>query len=387
MPDENQKPKILLATLPTILVIALLELLNGLQISFPYPGALLLGTVSYAAFTAGRAAGWLSTAITLIYSVLAFAEPGRMFVYSSSNLTRVITLAVSAPLLMLAVNALRAHLLSGAYKLAHQEAKAETEQRVEEEHYQLFTVLEQLPFGVVIVNDAQCKISFANMEALNLLGHNVTEFHPYAYHRMFHPNGDPYTPDEWPLLRAFQHGEIVEDEEFLYAGPGGHLRAMWSRVAPVRDKHDKIIAAAMVFHDVSDRRRADMAQRELDAIVSASDDAIFSLSLEGAILNWNPAAERIFGYSAEEVRGQSFRMLIAEDRAEEIPPVLDQIRRGERVTGLETLRRGKSGQTTPLSIRLSPLRDANGEIKTATVIAREAAAAQLNPETTSAVAS
>jgi PAS domain S-box-containing protein len=373
MLDARQTPKLFLAALPTIGAIALLELLAGFGILFPYPGAVLLGTVSFAAFKAGTGAGWLSTAITVVYGVLAFAEPGQMFVYNPTNLTRVISLAVSTPVVMLAICALRRHELATAYRLAQSEAQTEVKQRVEEEHFQLTTILEQLPFGVVIVNDASCKISFANMEAMDLLGHDVTEFHPYAYHRMFHADGQPYTPDEWPLLRAFLNGEIVEEEEFLYAGPGGHLRPMWARVAPIRDAQDKIVAAAMVFHDVGGSRRADMAQRELAAILAAIDDAIFSMSLEGVILNWNPAAERMFGYTTEEVRGKTFRNLVPEERAKQVAQALDQLRRGERVSGFETLRRSKNGESKPVSIRLSPLPDAAGQIQAATVVVRELA--------------
>ena len=372
MPD-NKKPNILFGALPTLLVIAIVEALARFGIVFPYPGALFQGTVSYAAFTAGTGSGWLATAIALVYSVLAFAEPGRMFVYNSANITRLVTLTVSLPLVMLAVAAVRRHVLSAAYKLAHTEAKEEADQLVQQEHFQLITILEQLPFGVIIADGVNCRITFANMEAVKLLGHDVTEFHPYAYHRMFHSNGQPYTPDEWPMLRAFQHGEVVVEEEFLYAGPGGHLRPMWSRAAPVRDAQDKIVAAAMVFHDVGERRWADMAQRELAAIVSATDDAIFSFSLDGAILNWNPAAERMFGYTAEEVRGQSFDLLLPEDRRKEVAEALEHIRRGERVTGFETTGRGKNGATKPVSVRLSPILDAGNQVKAAMAIVREVA--------------
>ena len=374
MQDIKQPPNLFFAALPTIIVICLFEGLNRVGVSFPYPGALFLGTVSYAAFTAGAGAGWLSTAIAVVYGLLAFAEPGRLFVYSSANVMRLITLAVSTPLVMLAVAGVRRHVLSAALKLAHTEAKQEADQMVEQEHYQLVSILEQLPFGVVIVKEASCRISFANMEAIKLMGHDVTEFHPYAYHRMFHSSGQPYTPDEWPLLRALEKGEVVVEEEFLYAGPGGHLRPMWSRAAPVRDGHDNIVAAAMVFHDVGDRKWADMAQRELAAIVESTDDAIFSLSLDGAILNWNPAAERMFGYTVEEVRGQSLPLLVPEERRQEIAAALEHVRRGERVTGLETVRRSKSGETRPVSIRLAPLLDAGGHAKAATVIMREPAA-------------
>lgn len=368
---STSKPKLVLAVLPSIVLIAALELLANYGMAFSYPGFILTITVAYAAFNAGILAGTISTVIVLIYELLVFAEPGRLLVYSSTNSVRLIVALIGTPATMLLVCAVRKRVLASAYKLAEGVAHGEAEQIVEQEHFQLTTILEQLPFGVVIVKDASCKVSFANMEATKLLGHDITEFHPYTYDRMFHANGHTYTPDQWPLIRSFQNGEIVEEEEFFYAGKGGHLRPMWGRSAPVRDPQGKIVAAAMVFHDVSGSRRAELAQLELAAIVTNSDDAIFSVSVDGMILTWNPAAERIFGYSADEIHGKSFAVLVADGRRDEIPPMLEQIRRGESVARFETMGISKSGLRQPGSVRLTPLLDGSGHAKAATVIVRE----------------
>jgi PAS domain S-box-containing protein len=127
----------------------------------------------------------------------------------------------------------------------------------------------------------------------------------------------------------------------------------------------------MVFHDVSQNRRAEMAQIELSAIVTSSDDAIFSVTLDGMILTWNPAAERIFGYAEQEIHGKSFPLLIAADRRDEIQGSLNQIRRGERVDRFETIGLCKDGSTQPASVRLTPLLDPAGHSKAATVILRD----------------
>jgi PAS domain S-box-containing protein len=386
MQNFTRKQNILLASLPAIGLIVIIEIVARCGTAFPYPGAFLTAMVAYAAFSGGARAGFLSCALVLLYEVFLFQDPGALFVYSSANVMRLVTAVVCTPVAVLVVCTLRERILSAAFKFARGEARTEAEQAIEQEHYQFTTVIEQLPFGVVMVKDATCKISFANMEAIRLLGHDVTEFHPYAYHRMFHASGQPYTPDEWPLIRAVQNGEIVENEEFYYAGPGGHLKPMWGRAAPVHNSKGEIVSAAMVFHDVSANRRAELALMELDAIVRSSDDAILSLSTEGFVLSWNASAERIFGYSAEEVHALPFHKLIAADRRDDIAAMLEHLRRGESIGRFESLARAKDGRSRAVSIRLAPVLDPAGHTRAATVIVHEidAGTAVEQPERTAA---
>ncbi len=109
----------------------------------------------------------------------------------------------------------------------------------------------------------------------------------------------------------------------------------------------------------------------LAAIVDSSDDAIVSKSLDGIILSWNKGAQRIFGYTAEEVIGKHISILAVPERVEEIPDILARIRRGERVEHYETKRRTKDGRVLTISLTVSPIRNAEGEIVAASKIARD----------------
>jgi PAS domain S-box-containing protein len=108
----------------------------------------------------------------------------------------------------------------------------------------------------------------------------------------------------------------------------------------------------------------------LAAIVESSDDAIVSKDLNGIITSWNKGAEDLFGYSADEAIGQSITILIPPDRLSEEDMVLGRIRRGERVEHFDTIRRRKDGTAVPVSLTVSPIRDANGTIIGASKIAR-----------------
>jgi PAS domain S-box-containing protein len=130
-----------------------------------------------------------------------------------------------------------------------------------------------------------------------------------------------------------------------------------------------------VVRDMTDRRTAEAALRkseaQLAAIVASSDDAIVGKTLDGIVTSWNEAAERIFGYSADEMIGQSIRRLIPTDRQAEEDMILDRVARGEPVKSYETVRNTKDGRAIDMSITVSPVRDATGQIIGASKIARD----------------
>ncbi len=112
-------------------------------------------------------------------------------------------------------------------------------------------------------------------------------------------------------------------------------------------------------------------QEHLAAIVESSDDPIISKDLSGVIRTWNRAAERVFGYTAEEAIGQHISLLAAPDRVDEIPDILQRISRGERVDHYHTLRKTKDGRILAVSLTVSPVRDDSGQIIGASKIARD----------------
>src|SRR5579871_6119043 len=114
-----------------------------------------------------------------------------------------------------------------------------------------------------------------------------------------------------------------------------------------------------------------LAEQQLAAIVESSDDAIVGKDLNSVITSWNRGAERLFGYSASEAIGQSIAIIIPEERIDEERFVMDRIRSGLRVESFETVRRRKNGTLVDVSLTVSPIRAASGEIVGASKIARD----------------
>ena len=112
-------------------------------------------------------------------------------------------------------------------------------------------------------------------------------------------------------------------------------------------------------------------QAHLAAIIKSSDDAIVSKDLNGIIQSWNPAAERMFGYTAEEAIGHSIYLIIPDDRHDEEAHVIASVSRGEVVDHYETQRRRKDGSLIDISLTVSPVRDSRGVIVGASKVARD----------------
>ncbi len=125
---------------------------------------------------------------------------------------------------------------------------------------------------------------------------------------------------------------------------------------------------------VVERDPGGLATDFLAAIVESTDDAIFGKDLDGTILSWNPAAERLYGYAADEAIGRSVSMLVPDDRSNEMEEILARVRAGERVVHYETRRRRRDGREVEVSVTVSPILDGDGRVIGASSIARDVGA-------------
>jgi PAS domain S-box-containing protein len=149
------------------------------------------------------------------------------------------------------------------------------------------------------------------------------------------------------------------------------------------DSRQQLLADGTVLEvnrDVTALRENEDQLRWLASIVDSSDDAIVSKNLDGVVTSWNRGAERIFGYSAEEAIGQPITLVIPKDRQDEERTILTRIRRGEHIDHFETVRRRKDGDLIVVSLTISPIKSANGEIVGASKITRDISAQKRSQE-------
>ena len=177
--------------------------------------------------------------------------------------------------------------------------------------------------------------------------------------------------EEDMVLARVRAGQAVAHFETIRQRKDGTFIPISLTVSPIYDDAGNVIGASKIARDITERTQASLTTRRLAAVVESSDDAIVTKDLNGIITSWNAAAERIFGYTAEEAIGQSVRMLIPADLQGEEDQVLAKIRAGEKIDHYETVRQRKDGARLNISLTVSPLRNDHGDIVGASKVARD----------------
>jgi PAS domain S-box-containing protein len=177
---------------------------------------------------------------------------------------------------------------------------------------------------------------------------------------------------ENPITGTLERGHpVTGDDHAALISRDGVEYPVEATAAPIHDTRGEVLGAVMVLHDVTELRRPGLTQNGLAAIVDSSDDAIVSKTLDGTVMSWNPAAERLFGYSASEMVGRPITVVFPPDRLAEEVEFLARLGRGERIEHYETVRVRKDGRAIDVSVTLSPIRDGQGRITGVSKIARD----------------
>jgi PAS domain S-box-containing protein len=163
-------------------------------------------------------------------------------------------------------------------------------------------------------------------------------------------------------IEYHQTSRVPFDEKYRVILPSGRIRHLAMHASRMQGPADASPKWVGVIQDVTEAYLAQRANAELAAVVECNAAAIISKDLSGTVLTWNPGAERIYGYSAAEMVGQSISILWGPGRAQEEAGVAARLRGGERISHLETVLVAKGGQSIDVLLTLSPLRDVSGEV-------------------------
>jgi len=234
------------------------------------------------------------------------------------------------------------------------------------------SLVDALPIAVY-ATDADGRITYFNEAAVKLWGRAPKlgeDFWCGSWH-LFTTDGEPLSHDECPMAIALKTGEMVRGVEAIAERPDGTRFRFVPHPTPLFDRSGKLVGALNVLLDVTDRQEIEKASRHLAAIVESSEDAVISKTLEGVIQSWNRSAERMFGYTAQEIVGRSVLTLIPRDRHHEEDEILRRLRQGERIEHFETIRRTKDGRLIDVSLTVSPIKDVTGRIIGASKMARD----------------
>ena len=182
----------------------------------------------------------------------------------------------------------------------------------------------------------------------------------------------PQRFDEEPMIMdRIARGESIDHYETERVTRDGKIVNISLSVSPVKESGERITGALIVARDITLTKRATERETWLASIINFSDDAIISKTLEGIITSWNRGAERIFGYTPDEVIGKHISILIPPGRTDEEPEIISKVSRGQYIHHYVTERMRKDGTTVNISLTVSPVKNAHGNIVGVSKIARD----------------
>jgi two-component system cell cycle sensor histidine kinase/response regulator CckA len=230
-------------------------------------------------------------------------------------------------------------------------------------------LLEGSPDAIVVVNQSGT-IVLVNAQAERLFGYRRDEMigKPAEILLSQHLRAQHSDQNSRFLAAPSKRPTVVGLELFGLRKDGSEFPAE-IRLSPVDTKQGILVSSAI--REISGRRRTEEDLRRLASIVECSDDAIIGKTLEGIITSWNSGAERMYGYSTKEAIGNPVSMLVPTNRPDEIPEILERLKRNEIIDHFETVRVKKDGKEIQVELTVSPIRDAMERVVGASTIGRD----------------
>jgi len=231
--------------------------------------------------------------------------------------------------------------------------QTEGESRLEQSEEEYQTMFELAEVGVAQVDPATDRFVRVNPRLCQITGYSEEELLDMTFLEITHfehRNGN------YESFQRFVRGELPEYKaEKRYVHRDGH--AMWVKVnaTVIRSETGRPLRTVAIIQDITERKEAEETRARLAAIIEYSEDAIIGKTLDGIITSWNKGAQKIYGYSEEEVVGKPINVLVSPERPDEIPKILASIRRGEAVEHYETVRMTKDGRYLNISLTVSPI--------------------------------
>jgi len=241
-------------------------------------------------------------------------------------------------------------------------------QRALRESEERFRAIFAQATGGIAQTDTSGRFVLVNQRFCDIVGYSEAELLKLRTQDITHPDD---LPENLELFRRLVTDGASFVKEKRYVRKDGTLAWVSNSVGPIRDHAGKVVQVVEMAIDVTERKRAEVVQRRLAAIIASSDDAIMSTDLDMTVTSWNWGAERLYGYRPDEMIGRPVTILVPEDRPDEEPAIIERVRRGERVEPHETRRKCKDGRLIDVLLTVSPVRDENGTIIGASKIAHD----------------
>jgi len=185
------------------------------------------------------------------------------------------------------------------------------------------------------------------------------------------PAPDNLKDETKKLIEKVKLGEKIQHYETSRLRKDGKLIYVSIVLSPVFDASGELVAISAIVRDITERKNAEVKIQRLANIVESSNDAIITISLDGIITSWNQGAEQIYGYSSEEIIGKSISLPAPDNLKDETKKLIEKVKLGENIQHYRTSRLRKGDKLIYVSIALSPVFDASGELVAISAIVRD----------------
>jgi PAS domain S-box-containing protein len=326
------------------------------------PLVTLFGAVAAAVWVGGYRPAVMVTTLGYLACAYLFITPRGIFVFDIPT-----------------VIGLVAYVFTCALIIGFGEAMRKARRRASEGRELLQVTLRSIGDAVMTTDNAG-RVTYLNAVAESLTGWMQRDALGQPLESVFRiVNEQTRRPVDNPATKALREGVVVGlANHTVLIRKNGHELAIDDSAAPIRDEFGEVSGCVLIFRDVSAQRRLEQdkasqlqAARLLASIVESSDDAIVSKSLDGTIQSWNAAAERLFGYTAEQAVGRHISLVIPPERIAEEDRIIASLRAGQRIEHFETERQRSDGQRISVSLTISPIKDAEGAVIGASKIVRD----------------
>jgi len=259
-------------------------------------------------------------------------------------------------------------LLEGFLVSLLNEIRIKTEKRLRQEEKYYHAIGESIPFGIFITN-AKGGVVYMSQSFLKLIGKSLEEIKGFSWVDKF-----PAGINRDNLLKSWKKTikyKSFWDQELMIPGIDGKLYHILSRGVPIRDSLGRVQSWVGINLDISHQKKLQEKITELANIVEFSDDAIIGRDINGIISSWNKGAEKLYGYKSKETIGKHITLIFPDDKREEVPELIEKIKKGQHIENYETVRRKKDGALVSIMLTSSPINDISGKIIGASTIATD----------------
>lgn len=225
------------------------------------------------------------------------------------------------------------------------------------------SIVQNIPNSLLIVIDPDKRFLVLEGDISERLGFNSQDYKGRHLSELISP--------ELYERSVLYYDRMLKGEKFSVEEKNAAGEDYLMHFVPMRDEHANVYSGLIIALDVTDSRKAEEKSAKLAALVRTSNDAIISKTLDGIITSWNEAAERMYGYSASEIIGQSILTLIPPERADEEPKIIEELKRSGVINHFETQRITKDKRLIDISITVSLIKDSEGNIIGTSKIARD----------------